>query len=122
VLLRFGAGLAMVMAPIAALWLGSVLASAMAVIPPGLHAYPHAVALRFAVAVVLAFSIFFAISAGTARTAGYILTIVGGLFVTQLLLELSGSSTNIVMPIFDRMVTLPGPFEIFTGRWMLIDV
>lgn len=122
VLLRFGAGLAMLVVPIAALWLGGVLASSMAVIPPGLQTYPHALALRFAVAVVLAFSIFFAISAGTARTAGYILAIVGGLLVTQLLLGLSGSSTNVIGPIFDRMVTLPGPFEIFAGRWMLIDV
>ena len=42
--------------------------------------------------------------------------------VLQLLFLLSGSNTRLVGPIFDRLVTLPGPFEVFGGRWMLIDV
>jgi len=40
----------------------------------------------------------------------------------QLLFRGLGGSTNLLTAIFDRMVAWPGPFEIFSGRWMLIDV
>ncbi len=70
----------------------------------------------------MAYSLFFAISAGTARTAGYVLSIVGVLLVGQLLLQIAGAEANLVTPVFDRMITWPGPFDIFVGRWMLIDV
>jgi hypothetical protein len=122
VLLRYGGGLVLLIAPIALFAIGALVASATATIPPGLHAYPAAIALRFALAVLLAYSILFAISAGTTRTAGYVLSIVGGVVVLQLMFELSGAGGNFVTPLFDRMVTWPGPFEIFSGRWMLIDV
>ena len=122
VLLRYGAGLVLLVAPVVLLWVGAMLAATMTVIPPGLHTYPHAVALRFALAVLLAYSLLFAISSATTRTAAYVITAVAGLFVIQILFGLSGSSTDLVSPLFDRLVTLPGPFEIFGGRWMLIDV
>jgi hypothetical protein len=122
VLLRYGAGLVLLVAPIITLWVGTLLASTTATIPEGLNAYPHAVGLRFALASMLAFSAFFAISAGTARTAGYTLSIIGSVLVLQLFLRLTGSDTNVLAPLFDRMVTWPGPFEIFSGSWMLIDV
>ncbi len=105
-----------------ALAVGASVAAAAATVPSGLNAYPAALAVRFALAVVVAYSIFFAISSGTTRTAGYVLSVVGGIVVVQLLFQLSGSSTNFLNEIFDRMVTWPGPFEIFSGRWMLIDV
>jgi hypothetical protein len=79
-------------------------------------------ALRFALAALVAFSLLFAISAGTARTAGYVLSIVGVVLVGQLLLSLAGGQTKLIEPVFDRMITWPGPFDIFVGRWMLIDV
>jgi len=122
VLLRYGAGLVLLAAPVVLLWVGAMLAATMTVIPPGLHTYPHALALRFALAGLLAYSLLFAISSATTRTAGYVLSAVVGLFVLQLLFALAGSTTNLVGPLFDRMVTLPGPFQIFGGRWMLIDV
>jgi hypothetical protein len=122
VLLRYGAGLVLLGVPAVTLWLGSVLAASMASVPPGLQAYPHALGLRFALAALVAYSLFFAISAGTARTAGYVLSIVGVLLVGQLLLQIAGAEANLVTPVFDRMITWPGPFDIFVGRWMLIDV
>ncbi len=122
VLLRYGAGLVLLGVPAVTLWLGSVLSASMASVPPGLQAYPHALGLRFALAALVAYSLFFAISAGTARTAGYVLSIVGVLLVGQLLLQIAGAEANLVTPVFDRMITWPGPFDIFVGRWMLIDV
>jgi hypothetical protein len=105
-----------------ALAVGAGVAAIAATVPSELHAYPGALSLRFALAVVVAYSIFFAISSGTTRTAGYVLSVVGAVVVVQLLFRVSGGSTNLLTAIFDRMVTWPGPFEIFSGRWMLIDV
>jgi hypothetical protein len=122
VLLRYSAGLVFLVVPVVLLWVGAMLATTMTVIPPGLHAYPHALALRFALAVLLAYSLLFAISSATTRTAGYVITVVVVLFVLQLLFRLAGSTTDLVSPLFDRLMTLPGPFQIFGGRWMLIDV
>ncbi len=122
VLLRYGAGLVLLIAPVLALAAGSAVAAVAATIPTGLHAYPVALSIRFALAVVLAYSIFFAISSGTTKTAGYVLSAVGAIVVMQLLFGFFGSDANLLVAIFDRMVTWPGPFEIFSGRWMLIDV
>jgi hypothetical protein len=122
VLLRYGAGLVLLAAPVVMLSLGAMLAASTASVPPGLQTYPHALALRFALAALVAFSLLFAISAGTARTAGYVLSIVGVVLVGQLLLSLAGGQTKLIEPVFDRMITWPGPFDIFVGRWMLIDV
>ena len=122
VLLRYGAGLVLLVVPCITFAAGAALASATATIPPGLNTYAMAIAIRFALAIVLAYSIFFAISAGTTRTAGYVLSAIGGFVVLQLMFTLSGSNTDLFTRVFDRVVTWPGPFEIFTGRWMLIDV
>ena len=48
VALRFGAGLALLTAPIAAVLIGALLGTVMATLPPGLQAYPIALTLRFA--------------------------------------------------------------------------
>lgn len=122
VALRYLAGLTLLAAPVTALTLGAVLASATASLPIGLHSYPIGLAFRFALAVLVAFTLFFAVSSGTARTAATILGTVAGLVVVQVLLSASGSQLNILMPIANALLTAPGPFAIFTGRWMLIDV
>jgi hypothetical protein len=122
VVLRFGAGAVMLAAPVLALWIGSILAVTFITIPESLNAYPHALAIRFALAMFLSYSIFFAISSGTSRTAGYVLVGLGGLLVVQVLLAAAGADSDFSVQIFTRLVEWPGPFQIFTGRWMLIDV
>lgn len=121
-LLRFGAGAVLLAAPVVAVWLGALVATAAATLPPGLHAYPHALALRFALAVLVAYAVFFAISAGTTRTAGYILAVIGGVVVVQVLAAVADLEVQLLQAIMDRILIWPGPLEIFTGRWMLIDV
>ena len=69
VLLRFAAGATVLAGPLLGMAAGALIAIAAATLPPGLHGYPVALALRFALAMVVAYSIFFAVSAGTARTA-----------------------------------------------------
>jgi len=122
VLLRFAAGAVLLVAPVAALWIGAVLATATAHIPESLRAYPHVLMLRFALATFVAYGLFFAISSGTTRTAAYILLAIGGLFAVQLLLSASGSQSQLAASLWDRLVSWPGPLQVFTGRWMLIDV
>ena len=121
-LLRLGAGAVLLVAPVVALWIGALLATASASIPAGLHADPTALALRFALATLVAYTIVFSISAGTTRTAGYILAAVAVVFAVQVLVKVAGVNINLVGTIIDRIQIWPGPLEIFTGRWMLIDV
>src|SRR6266550_3246009 len=109
VLLRFGAGAAL-------------LATWSATIPAGLQGYPAALAIRFALAVLVAYAVFFAVSAGTARTAGIILGLIGGVILVQIIAGVA----NIDLDLFGRLQVVvlnwPGPLAIFSGRWMLIDV
>jgi hypothetical protein len=122
VLLRFGAGVVLLSAPVVALLVGAVLATRLAAIPPGLEGYPVALAFRFGLAVLVAFAVFFAISAGTTRTAGAILAVIGGLILVQVLASAADVHLDLLTPLQGVLLNWPGPLAIFTGRWMLIDV
>jgi len=122
VLLRFGAGVTLLAGPMLAVVLGAVLATVTATIPPGLQGYPIALALRFAIAVLVAYAVFFAISAGTARTAGIILGAIGALILIQILATLANVDLDLWGTLQVVMLNWPGPFAVFTGRWMLVDV
>lgn len=121
-LLRFAAGLVLLAPPVLALLAGAVLATHTADIPPGLEGYPLALVLRFALATVVAFSVFFAISASTTRTAAIILATLGGVLVIQILGQAAGVQIDLLTPLQRAVLNWPGPLAIFTGRWMLIDV
>ena len=122
VLLRYGSGALLLVAPIASMWIGALLATASVELPVGLNAYPNALAVRFALAVFVSYSIFFAVSAGTSRTAGYILAVIGGVVIAELLLNAAGAGGQLIDPLLNGVMNWPGPLEVFTGRWMLIDV
>ena len=122
VLLRFGAGTTLLAGPILAVLVGALLATATATIPSGLQGYPVALALRFAVAVLVAYAVFFAISAGTARTAGIILGTMAALVLVQVLASLANIPLNLVDVLQVVILNWPGPLAVFTGRWMLVDV
>lgn len=122
VLLRFGAGAVLLIAPAIAVLAGALLATATATLPPGLHGYAIDLALRFTLALLVAFAVFFAISSGTARTAGAILAVIGALAVVQVLAATANIDLGLVEAIQRIFVAWPGPFAVFTGRWMLIDV
>jgi hypothetical protein len=121
-LLRFGAGLVLLTPPILAVLAGAVLATRLAVIPPGLQGYPIALAVRFALAVGVGYAVFFAISAGTSRTASIILASLGGLIVIQVLAGVADVNLDLFGRLQMVFLNWPGPLAIFTGRWMLIDV
>jgi hypothetical protein len=122
VALRYGAGLLLLALPILAILLGGIIATRMIDLRDGLHPYAFSLALRFALASALAYTAFFAISAGTPRTAGIVLGCCASLVVVDLMLKAAGVELNLLEPVVERLFFWPGPFEIFTGRWMLIDV
>jgi len=122
VLLRFGAGAALLTAPIIAVTAGALLATWSATIPAGLQGYPATLAARFALAVLVAFSVFFAVSAGTARTAGIILTLIGAVILVQILAHVASVDLDLLGKLQLVVLSWPGPLAIFAGRWMLIDV
>jgi hypothetical protein len=112
----------LIVPPVIAVWIGGEISTRLASLPTGLHAYAGSLALRFALAAVLSYTAFFAISAGTPRTAGIVLGIGAGLVTIHILFGAAGIDVDILSPIVNGLFVWPGPFEIFTGRWMLIDV
>jgi hypothetical protein len=122
VLLRLAAGLTVLVLPIIAVFIGAWLATGTATIPPGLQGYAGALGVRFGLAVLVAFSTFFAISGGTARTAGLILSVIALIIVSQVMVSAAGVDLDLIGPIQQAVLNWPGPLAIFSGRWMLIDV
>ena len=122
VVLRYGAGATLLAAPVCTVLVGAMLAAASATVPPGLQAYPFGLALRFGLAVALAYSLFFAVSSGTSRTAGFILGGIGAVIGLQVVAGAAGISLDLPGRVLPIVLNWPGPLAIFTGRWMLIDV
>ncbi len=122
VLLRFGAGFVLLAAPIAAVSLGALLATFTATLPPGLQAYPIALTVRFGLAVFVAYAVFFAVSAGTARTAGIILGAIAVLVLVQVIASGANLEWDLLGTLQVVLLQGAGPLAVFTGRWILIDV
>lgn len=120
--LRYAAGLVLIIPPVLALWVGGLLATSLGSLPVGLSAYAGSLAIRFALAAFLSYTALFAISAGTPRTAGIVLGLAAAIVAIHVLFGAAGMELDILGPITNGLFVWPGPFEIFTGRWMLIDV
>lgn len=122
VMLRFGAG-ALFLAPITlAVLAGSVIVAMSGAIPQGLHAFPFALTLRFALAGLVSYAIFFAIGSGTTRTAAVVLGSFAFLLFVQFILSLVNVDFNLLSRLGDFVFDRPGLLSVFSGRWMLIDV
>jgi hypothetical protein len=123
------AGATLALLPAGALWIGAHVATAFVDLPAGLHAYPNHLAFRFLVAILLAYAGFFAMAAGTVRTTMWVLSaVIGFLILGNVLTDfLAGYfpvfyRVNVVELAFATLMKVPGPLEVFTGNWMLIDV
>lgn len=128
-LLKMGAGALLLLAPVAAFWAGGVAATATAGLPAGLQAYPGAVAFRLLLASLLAYGGLFALASGTMRTtivvlAGLVALLVGGELAADVAARFVPSleGWSPVEWALTQLVKWPGPGEVFTGSWMLIDV
>ncbi len=121
-LLKFGAGLLIVVPVVVAIGVGTISASLSATVPEGLTAYPIALTIRFALTTAMAFAIFFAIASGTPRIAGIVLGGATVVTVAMLFLTTVGYGDSIVRPFLTILLGPASPFNAFGGRWMLIDV
>lgn len=119
---RFVAGVVLLTVPVLMLGIGTGLVAITAPIPEGLTVYPAALTVRFALAALVAYGMFFAVAAGTTKTAATILGILAGLVVLQVVLTAFGVRVNILGGVTHALFNWPGPFDIFGGRWLLIDV
>ena len=120
-LLRYGAGVLLTLGVAVALWLGALIGTSGLALPSGLHAYAGPLALRFVLASVLAYSVVFAVASATNRTAGWILAGLGGLVLAQIIAG-TVSGAEILEPLWLLLVHTGGPFELFTGSWLLVAV
>lgn len=127
--LKMGAGAMLALLPAAGFWAGAHLAAASVVLPPGLNAYPNALAVRFFLAILVSYAMFFAMAAGTVKTTMVVVS------ATILALLLGGGlndvlasfipyfrDTNVPQAILEALVSRHGPLEVLSGSWTLIDV
>jgi hypothetical protein len=120
-LLRLAAGAVLLAPVVITLWIGALIATAASTIPVGLHVYPGAITVRFALALLLGYAFFFALASGTIRTTAIVLGIVPVAFIA-----LSGLITLVGGPNLLNLVwwvaDLPGPFRLLFDPWLLINV
>lgn len=123
------AGMTLALLPAAGLWLGATLAAASIDLPEGLHAYPSELAVRFLFAILLTYALLFSMAAGTLKTTLWIVGLaLGFIFFGSILNDVLAqyvdffSRIHVVEVVGKWLVNAPGPFEVFTGSWSLIDV
>lgn len=120
--MRYLAGAITLLLPTVALYLGSRFAISMVELPPLLRAYPGALALRFLLAALIAYSLSFALQylAGKRATLVALLLVLGTtvLYVLLGLFGPKGAGDAIGTFLFEW----PGPFGVFSQSWVLIDV
>jgi hypothetical protein len=124
VLLKFAAGASLVAVPVSAFGTGALVAALSVRLPNGIHAYPVQLTVRFALACLVCYAIFFAISIATKRAALAVLGVICGVLLADVLV-LSLDFKNAVSVtgwVFDLVTTWPGPLAILMGRWALFDV
>lgn len=122
VLLRFGAGLLLIVPVTMAVGLGCAAALGSLDLPAGLRGYGGAVTLRFALAACVCYAAMFAIAAGTKRTAAAVFGVLGALIALALILDSFGTSAAFIERSLNLLFLRPGPFEVLVGPWALIGV
>ena len=122
VLLRFAAGVLILAIPIAGVFAGAMIVAASALVPKELHAYRLALTLHFGFATLVAFAVFFAISAATPKTAGLILGGIALVIVADILLGAAHVNVEVVTQALNLVFSTPGLLAVFGGRWTLVDV
>jgi hypothetical protein len=120
--LRFAAGATLLLAPVATLGLGALVATLSVTLPSGIHAYPLQLTARFLLASLVCYAIFFAISISTRRAALVVLGLIGGIVLGDVLLSAVGAGASVTPTVFMWLTNWPGPLSILIGRWALFDV
>ncbi len=124
------AGGTLLFIPVALFGIGVALATGAVAIPDTLQSHSIAVTVRFGLAAAVAFALMFALASATIRTALWMLTgvvvfVIAGSLVTEVLASTVVPELADISPValvIEALGTWPGPFGIFTGNWMMIDV
>jgi len=126
---KMAAGVVLAALPALAFWIGAHVAVASITLPPGLHAYPDQLAVRFFAATLVAYALLSALAAGTMRTTVWLLIGVAALSLSSVLLSQWVfprvgvlQHVDVVGWILRALSAAPGPFQVFSGNWTLIDV
>ena len=122
VLLRYVAGLVLLIPVALALWLGAIVATSQLDLPPGIRVFPHALAVKFALALLLFFGLVFTAAAASSRSLGIALRVAGLFLAVDVAVLLLSPKTNLLWTLVTALASWPGPFAPLGGRWMLIDV
>ena len=120
--MRFGAGAVCLMVPVLGVLAGCMVGLAAVEVPAGLHAYPLALTVRFLIACFVAYALFFAILASSARASAYVLGGIGFVVVLVFMLNSLGVGDDLISGLVQVLFGDRGLLSVFTGRWMLIDV
>ena len=124
VLLRFGAGAALLGTVAVAVGLFGALAAALAPLPPMLHAYPIGLAVRFWLGALVPFALIFALLSSDPRRVRLLVAAVVTVIVVDLLLASLGTTEKplILGWVLDGLYSGRGPLAAFLSKWMLVDV
>ena len=121
-LLRYAAGVVLLLVPAFSLWIGALLAVSSAPVPVGLNAYPTALAVRFLLASFVSYSVTFALSSVPNKLSLIAATAVGVLLFALSTIDYLTGTPKLMPGLFEWAIHWPGILEVFAGRWLLIDV
>ena len=120
--MRYASGAILLLVPTVALWLGSVFAVAMVDLPAVLNAYPGALAFRFLIAMLLAYSATFAMQYVGGKSAPVAALVVLIAISVPLFTLAALDQDRIIDAVVKFLIEWPGPLAIFAEPWKLIDV
>lgn len=129
-LLKMAAGGVLLLVPVAALWIGSLIAASLADVPDVLRAYPNALTLRFLLASAITYATLFTLGSSTLRNVsivggGALLLILGSgplfsLLSQTIAPDLAGFNPGLAL--LRALLMWPSPYSVLEGNWALIDV
>jgi hypothetical protein len=128
-LLKLSAGAVVLLLPTLAILAGLLMVALLADIPEGLRIYAFSFTTRFLLASMLSYALLFALAAGTMRTtiylgSAFVIVLVFGSIFTSVLEDMimqRGLLSPVAM-LHHALVNWAGPFSVFGGSWMFIDV
>ena len=103
-LLRYAAGLALLVAIACVLWVGALIATFRIPLPPLLHAYPAGLAARFCLAGFSAYTLLFALSGLTPRIARLLVAGCLVLVIVTVAADLLGVGWNPIASVVDALL------------------
>jgi hypothetical protein len=121
--LRAATAAVILLLPALGVWIGSLLAATQVSLPPMLHSYAGALAIRALLAAWLAHTCMFALRYAAGRRAKLVLaTLVIMIGTLGFATEAVPAARETILNVGNFLISSPGPFGVVFGRWTLIDV